>query len=87
MFLGIGLNRPICRTVSDAAYVLDVIAGIDINDIATTEALRYIPDGGYAQFLKLDGLKGKRLGILKKFYDLNDTFLTQTFEQHVNTLR
>ncbi|PQQ03202.1 putative amidase [Prunus yedoensis var. nudiflora] len=32
---GVGLNRPIARTVSDAAYVLDVIAGIDSNDLAT----------------------------------------------------
>ncbi|KAL6270791.1 hypothetical protein ACE6H2_027702 [Prunus campanulata] len=79
---------PICRTVSDAAYVLDVIAGADNNDIATFETSKYIPEGGYAQFLKCDGLGGKRLGILRAFYDLeDDPFLTQIFEQHLNTLR
>ncbi|XP_021810392.1 putative amidase C869.01 [Prunus avium] len=79
---------PICRTVSDAAYVLDVIAGSDNNDIATIETSKYIPEGGYAQFLKCDGLGGKRLGILRAFYDLeDDPFLTQIFEQHLNTLR
>ncbi|XP_034229783.1 probable amidase At4g34880 [Prunus dulcis] len=79
---------PICRTVSDAAYVLDVIAGADNIDIATIETSKYIPEGGYAQFLKCDGLGGKRLGILRAFYDLeDDPFLTQIFEKHLNTLR
>ncbi|KNA20378.1 hypothetical protein SOVF_053140 [Spinacia oleracea] len=55
---------PICRTVEDAAYVLDSIVGYDPYDCqATMNARKYIPQGGYAQFLKLDGLKGKRLGI------------------------
>lgn len=88
LFFGVGLSRPICRTVSDAAYVLDVIAGADNIDIATIETSKYIPEGGYAQFLKCDGLGGKRLGILRAFYDLeDDPFLTQIFEKHLNTLR
>jgi amidase len=49
--------RPICRTVSDAAFVLETIAGIDTDDNATIEASKYIPKGGYAQFLKRDGLR------------------------------
>ncbi|XP_021773129.1 putative amidase C869.01 isoform X3 [Chenopodium quinoa] len=52
---------PICRTVADAAYVLESIVGYDPYDSeATKNARKYIPQGGYAQFLKLDGLKGKR---------------------------
>ncbi|KAK9941641.1 hypothetical protein M0R45_007343 [Rubus argutus] len=79
---------PICRTVADAAYVLDVIAGIDHNDIATIETSKYIPKGGYAQFLSPNRLTGKRIGILRVFYDFgNDTSLAQTFEKHLNTLR
>lgn len=80
---------PICRTVSDAVYVLDAIVGIDNNDNATIEASRYIPNGGYGQFLKVDGLRGKRLGIVRNpFFNFgNNTFLHQTFEQHFNTLR
>ncbi|KAK4562350.1 hypothetical protein RGQ29_005002, partial [Quercus rubra] len=54
---------PICRVVSDAVHVLDVIVGIDNNDNATFKASSYIPSGGYGQFLKVDGLRGKRLGI------------------------
>ncbi|WJX53058.1 amidase [Trifolium repens] len=79
---------PICRTVSDAAYVLETIAGIDTFDEATTEASKYIPKGGYAQFLKKDGLRGKRLGVVRRYYDFgNDTFLHETFKLHLNTLR
>lgn len=80
--------RPICRTVSDAAYVLETIAGIDTNDKATIEASKYIPKGGYAQFLKKDGLRGKRLGVVRSFYNFgNDTFLHENFKLHLNTLR
>ncbi|XP_062082128.1 probable amidase At4g34880 [Humulus lupulus] len=84
---------PICRTVSDATYVLDVIAGVDKNDKTTIEKSKYIPKGGYAQFLRSNGLKGKRLGIVRHpYFEFNiskeiDTFLHNTFEQHLNTLR
>lgn len=86
----IGLNRPICRTVLDAVYVLDVIVGFDNNDAqATRKASKYIPLGGYKQFLKADGLKGKRLGIVRNpfFSFTNDSMLTQAFEHHFHTLR
>lgn len=74
-------NRPICRTVADSVHVLDVIVGIDHNDNATIETSKYIPKGGYAQFLKRDGLKGKRIGIVRNpFFDFgNNIFLNQTF--------
>nr|XP_048336250.1 probable amidase At4g34880 isoform X2 [Ziziphus jujuba var. spinosa] len=80
---------PICRTVSDAVHVLDAIVGIDQNDIATIETSKYVPKGGYAQFLRRGGLKGKRIGIVRDpFFDFgNDTFLAQTFKQHFKTLR
>ncbi|KAM1453842.1 hypothetical protein FF1_003447 [Malus domestica] len=80
---------PICRTVADAVHVLDAIVGIDSNDIITHEASQYIPVGGYGQFLKANGLKGKRLGIVScLFHEVkDDCFLNQTFEQHFTTLR
>ncbi|RDX70330.1 hypothetical protein CR513_50439, partial [Mucuna pruriens] len=79
---------PICRTVSDAALVLETIAGIDINDKATLKASKYVPRGGYAQFLNKDGLRGKRIGILRAFYGFeNGTLKHETFEQHLRTLR
>lgn len=85
------MNRPICRTVEDAAYVLDSIVGYDPYDCqATMNARKYIPQGGYAQFLKLDGLKGKRLGIVRNpFFDHITKFPVQNsvYVQHFRTLR
>lgn len=82
-------GRPIGRTVSDAVYVLDVIAGIDYNDPATITWSKYIPQGGFKQFLNRYGLKGKRLGIVRNpfFALLNDSNLNQAFEKHFETLR
>ncbi|CAL4932898.1 unnamed protein product [Urochloa decumbens] len=58
---------PITRTVSDSVHVLEAIVGYDARDAeATRVASQYIPDGGYKQFLNTDGLRGKRLGILRK---------------------
>ncbi|KAJ7978587.1 Amidase [Quillaja saponaria] len=84
---------PICRTVSDAAYVLEAIAGVDIHDHATIEASKYIPKGGYAQFLRIDGPRGKRLGVVRDFDNLlyltpgSEIASKETFRQHLNTLR
>ncbi|KAL7002576.1 amidase [Sarracenia purpurea var. burkii] len=81
---------PICRTVADAVYVLDAIVGFDKHDAeATREASRYIPPGGYKQFLKAEGLKGKRLGIVRDpFFNFgNLSVLSQVFESCFRTLR
>ncbi|GLT86108.1 hypothetical protein SLE2022_042700 [Rubroshorea leprosula] len=80
---------PICRTVSDAVYVLDAIVGLDDNDEATSKALDYIPSGGYGQFLNPNGLQEKRLGIVRyPFFEFaKESVLTQTFESHFQTLR
>ncbi|CAI9765463.1 unnamed protein product [Fraxinus pennsylvanica] len=80
---------PICRTVSDAVYVLDAIVGFDYNDEeATRKASNYIPHGGYAQFLKADGLNGKRLGIVRNpFFKFEENPVAKAFEHHLLTLR
>lgn len=81
-------DRPICRTVSDAVYVLDAIAGVDYNDGATKGALQFIPYGGYKQFLKPYGLKGKRLGVVRNpFLNFASKAESQAFEYHLQTLR
>lgn len=82
--------RPICRTVSDAAYVLDAIVGFDPRDSeATRAASKFVPLGGYTQFLNGDGLKGKRLGLLKNhLLELsNISSRSLVFEDHLQTLR
>ncbi|XP_052287998.1 probable amidase At4g34880 isoform X3 [Citrus sinensis] len=79
---------PISKTVADTVYVLDAIVGFDAKDEATREASKYIPPGGYKQFLKPHGLQGKRLGIVR---NLGSNFtisseVTEAFEHHVRTL-
>ncbi|WCJ42171.1 Glutamyl-tRNA(Gln) amidotransferase subunit A [Euphorbia peplus] len=79
---------PICRTVSDAVYVLDAIVGTDYNDGATRGASKYIPYGGYKQFLNPYGLKGKRLGVVRNpFLSSSSKAESQAFEYHLQTLR
>ncbi|XP_042493083.1 probable amidase At4g34880 [Macadamia integrifolia] len=81
---------PICRTVSDAAYVLEAIAGYDPYDNYTLAASKYIPPGGYVQFLNVSGLEGKRLGIVRNpFFNFTNAsyYMTQAFEMHFQTLR
>ncbi|KAI3919818.1 hypothetical protein MKW98_001074 [Papaver atlanticum] len=76
---------PMCKTVSDAVYVLNSIVGFDPNDaVATSSAAKFIPKDGYSHYLKKDGLRGKRLGIVRIFFDGP---LLQLFEGHIETLR
>ncbi|BAS87975.1 Os04g0182900 [Oryza sativa Japonica Group] len=80
---------PLCRTVADAVHVLDAIVGYDALDAkATKAASKYIPAGGYVQFLRIDGLKGKRIGIPDGFFDFpNGTVRKMVYKQHLNTMR
>jgi amidase len=80
-----------CRTVSDAVKVLDAIVGYDAFDAAATRAAsKYIPSGGYMQFLKKDGLRGKRIGVLSSFFqgygDVGET-RRRVYNQHLTTMR
>ncbi|KAJ4982407.1 hypothetical protein NE237_033244 [Protea cynaroides] len=79
---------PICHTVLDAAYVLDAIVGYDPNDNATIAASKFIPPGGYIQFLNANELQGKRLGIVRDqfFVFPNGSYKAQAFENHFQTL-
>ncbi|KAH8498154.1 hypothetical protein H0E87_017183 [Populus deltoides] len=80
---------PVTRTVSDAVRVLDVIVGFDPRDYeATQRAAKFIPAGGYKQFLNPNGLKGKILGIVRNPFlkSLNESIFP-IFENHLNTLR
>jgi amidase len=55
---------PMCRTVEDAAIVLGTMTGVDPADSRTIVSKdRSFAD--YSQFLKKDGLRGKRIGLMK----------------------
>lgn len=58
---------PICRTVEDAARCLDVIAGYDPDDAETSWCIGKIP-ASYLDFLNVDGMKGRRIGVLKSLF-------------------
>lgn len=77
------------RSVSDAVYVLDAIVGFDYKDQATKKASKYIPRGGYKQFLNPYGLVGKRLGIVRNpFFTVGSgSSQIKAFENHFQTLR
>ncbi|XP_047065470.1 probable amidase At4g34880 [Lolium rigidum] len=79
---------PMCRTVSDAVTVLDTIVGYDAFDAtATRAASKYIPSGGYMQFLKKDGLRGKRIGVLNGFFQKSGETQLRVYNQHFTTMR
>ena len=77
-----------CRTVSDAVYVLDVIVGYDELDAeATGAASQYIPHEGYTQFLRIHGLRGKRIGVPDVFFEGYDDMQMAVYEKHLDTMR
>ncbi|KAM3695549.1 hypothetical protein ACJW31_07G141000 [Castanea mollissima] len=65
------------------------VACIDHYENATIEISRHIPKGGCAQVLKADGLRAKRVGIVRDpFYNFgNDTIAAQTVEQHLKNTK
>lgn len=75
---------PMARTVTDAAILLDLLAGTDPAD-ATTQPADDSKKAGYTIFLKKDFLKGKRIGIEKSFLTGN-TAVVNLYQQAVETL-
>ncbi|HEX3281761.1 MAG TPA: amidase [Pyrinomonadaceae bacterium] len=62
---------PMARTVRDAAILLGALTGVDDNDAVTkTSAGKSFTD--YTQFLDRDGLRGARLGVVRKSFGFND---------------
>ncbi|KAH0452573.1 hypothetical protein IEQ34_019872 [Dendrobium chrysotoxum] len=82
---------PMARTMADTVTLLDVIVGfhpLDAN--ATNAATRFIPIGGFHKSLKEDGLKGKRLGILRRQFSneyQDESVEAKTFASHFQTIR
>lgn len=63
---------PMTRTVTDAAILLNTLAGVDSRDSATA-ASRGKSSSDYTRFLDPNGLKGARLGIAReKFFGYSD---------------
>ena len=62
---------PMCRTVADAAILLGALTGVDSRDKATSASQgKALND--YTKFLDPSGMKGARLGIVRKSFGFND---------------
>ncbi|XP_043717868.1 probable amidase At4g34880 [Telopea speciosissima] len=80
---------PIARTVSDAVHVLDVIVGYDPRDQITLDAAQYIPTDGYRQFLRIDGLRGKKIANLWYYFKnayAEDSPIPDIFQNNLKTI-
>lgn len=61
---------PMCRTVRDAAILLGALTGVDSRDPATA-ASEGKSHKDYTPFLQPDGLRGARIGVLRKAFGFN----------------
>ena len=70
--VGAALNTrvgPLCRTVKDAARVLEVIAGYDPKDELTAFSIGRLPSEAYRSFANERTLNGIRIGVIREHMD------------------
>ncbi len=74
---------PMCRTVRDAAILLGALVGIDPEDAATAES-NGKSHTDYTEFLDPNGLRGARIGVVRKSYfgfnDAVDAMIEQALD-------
>jgi amidase len=62
---------PMCRSVADVAALLSAMAGVDSADAASRESAGKA-HRDYTRFLDPDGLRGARIGVLRKSFGISD---------------
>jgi amidase len=62
---------PMCRTLRDAAVLLGALTGVDPEDSTTSES-RGHSSTDYTQFLDASGLKGARIGVVRKYFGFSE---------------
>ena len=75
---------PMTRTVKDAAILLAALTGVDARDAATRSSEGKVQD--YASGLRVDGLKGARIGVVRNFFGFHQSVDALT-EEALETLR
>jgi len=80
---------PMARSVTDAAIVMSVMAGTDAADLFTLNSLGHAPTDNYLGALKKDGLKGKRIGVLRELFgkDAEDKPAVDLINAAIKTLK
>jgi amidase len=76
---------PMCRTLRDAAILLGALTGIDSDDPATAESREHSYTD-YTQFLKEDGLRGARIGVVRRTFGFNED-VDKVMEASLETMR
>lgn len=87
LYLRNDVGGPMARTVEDATKILEVIAGYDPADPLTAYSKGKVVQN-YTQFLKKDGLKGARIGVLRTLSERNpDPQVKALFERAIADLK
>lgn len=73
------------RSVSDAAILLDICGGFDPEDKVSAQQIKHVPPS-YTAFLKADGLRNKRLGLLLNTLG-NDDEVSKVIEESIKLMR
>ncbi len=76
---------PMTRTVADAAALLSAITGIDPRDGATNASVGKV-EADYTKFLDPAGLKGARLGVVRKTFGFNP-YVDKLIEDALDTMK
>jgi amidase len=76
---------PMTRTVRDAAMLLSVLAAADSRDPATAELSGKI-SVDYTKFLDVNGLKGKRIGIARQYFNISPS-VTRLMESCISDMK
>lgn len=75
---------PMTRSVADAALMLAAMTGVDNDDAVTKESQGKVAD--YAAALRLDGLRGKRIGVARNFFG-GSTAVDEVVEKELAVLK
>ncbi len=88
LFVHNDIGGPMTRSVTDAATVLNVIAGYDPADPLTARSGGHIP-ADYRRFLTRNGLVGVRIGVFRRYVDseTGDSEIRVLTERAITDLR